>query len=345
MQCALDAFRTPYHRFGFSSHLSHERIHSFWRGKHHQNSPFCQRLMLFTRLPQLLISYEAYQNALGIRSLGLSYPSFGLNSVVSSPAMIALGSFDGKTRILSRNSLQLCFVLTSGHPRDMDSAINTRNVVTSVEVPSHDSYNPAAIDGDVTSRRMPLSDLSTNQPDRIFLSTGRLSDTKTSPADSTHYAKRMMKTLPRCAIASKTSSYPVMGVHWLQWSPDGDYLATRDESYPRCLWIWKPLEAKLVALLVQLDNISSVSWQPQRTREGSVQESRLALCTSSSKVYTWTPSFGAEIHQPLSTALALKRSNNEDDVTHTAITSLEWSADGKCILLRGKESFTVCRVE
>jgi hypothetical protein len=29
-------------------------------------------------------------------------------------------------------------------------------------------------------------------------------------------------------------------------------LAARDEAFPRCLWVWAPLEARLLALLVQV---------------------------------------------------------------------------------------------
>ncbi|KAJ1430474.1 hypothetical protein B484DRAFT_395873, partial [Ochromonadaceae sp. CCMP2298] len=56
--------------------------------------------------------------------------------------------------------------------------------------------------------------------------------------------------------------FPAVGVSWLGWCGSGDLLAAREESYPRCLWVWRPLQATLVALLVQLEPISCAQWRP-----------------------------------------------------------------------------------
>lgn len=114
-------------------------------------------------------------------------------------------------------------------------------------------------------------------------------------------------------------------------------LAVRDESHPKCLWIYNPLTSKLLSLIVQLENISSARWRP-------TAQTVLAFCTGTSKVYFWRPSVlssdGGEV-----TSIDVNSSGSSKDQTpiKIGITSIQWSSDGTHILLKGKEAYVACQ--
>ena len=94
---------------------------------------------------QCLANFEAYQNALGIRCLGLCKPLPPLtHSVPPSPAsgaavsdnskFLALGAFDGKVRLISAYSWQVAFVLPLTHPREMEAGFNSQDLQLTVEI-------------------------------------------------------------------------------------------------------------------------------------------------------------------------------------------------------------------
>jgi hypothetical protein len=84
-----------------------------------------------------------------------------------------------------------------------------------------------------------------------------------------------LKSLPKLSSSSQAAktemSSPKFGVSWLGWSPDGNLLAMREESQPRCLWVWHALEAQLCALLVQMDAVVCARWRPVRRDKGGDQ--------------------------------------------------------------------------
>lgn len=124
----------------------------------------------------------------------------------------------------------------------------------------------------------------------------------------TAYMTKPLKSLPKIsssAQAAKTDmSAPKFGVSWTGWSADGNLLAVREESQPRCLWVWHALEAQLCALLVQMDPVVCARWRPtlktnpEDTSDPStpplntfgVSMPVLAFVCNSPRVYFWTPS-------------------------------------------------------
>lgn len=92
---------------------------------------------------QVLAQYEAYQNALGIRSLAFHRPPVVLNeagdvdtsSVGACPSspLLAVGSYDGNVRLLSTHSWSVAFVFPAAHPNDMMPGL-ANDVTTTVEV-------------------------------------------------------------------------------------------------------------------------------------------------------------------------------------------------------------------
>jgi hypothetical protein len=219
---------------------------------------------------------------------------------------MAIGSFDGKIRIVSCYSWQLAFVLSLVHPKDLSLDLNVHpssaNVIPIVEIAGKDL----------------------NECD----------DTSSLHGDSsslgTFFVSRKLKSLPRCTSLTITGSLPCMGVHWIEWSAESGLIVAREESFPRCLWIWMPFVAKLVAVIVLIEKITFAKWRPINN---IIVDSKtveiyplLAFSTGTSTICFWN-----EIHGVLSIQVS----------PSIEILSFQWSVDGTCLLLDGKEKFTI----
>ena len=71
----------------------------------------------------------------------------------------------------------------------------------------------------------------------------------------------------------------------------------------RCLWVWSTLEAKLTALVVQIEPIVCAQWRPYvplsaTDNKDSRNERMLAYCTGTTRIYFWRSkgdSIGGEV--------------------------------------------------
>lgn len=140
---------------------------------------------------------------------------------------------------------------------------------------------------------------------------------------------------------------PKFGVSWMSWSDDGNYLAVREESYPRCLWIWKGLEAKLCDLLVQLDSIVCARWMPQKNQTeddseiNNEQEPILAFCCNTSRVYFWRLSGSSWADLPTTLAIFTPNTNIPSSIpnrSHASVASKSSSTSVRSSNLANKSS-------
>lgn len=202
--------------------------------------------------------------------------------------------------------------------------------------------------------------------------------------NSTCYVARMLKSLPKAAGAAteglssaaaassgkglKENSLPNLGVSWCGWSQGdgGHYLAARDDSHPRCLWVWHPLTTRLVALIVQLKPISCARWRPYTktitpppldpdastdsadppAEQASCAQTQpvLVFVTGSSRLYFWSPVHGSSWADLPALGQGAASSSN-GGLHQLCLTSVHWSADGHRILCRGREAYCVCEVD
>jgi len=296
------------------------------------------KLNIYTPSGEHIVSYEAYQNALGIRIPSVFYKSLtkqfenqienedSMNSLASSPSahLMAIGSFDGKIRLISMLSWQLAFVFPLCHPRDMDAGLV-------------DCEDPAMFEMTIEMADNSIE----NGSLRSNLKIGSINSKGSRSLLSSVYATKPLKILPHITPdPSNTKGIPHMGTSWIGWSAEGLYLAAREESYPRCLWVWQGVRAQLVTIIVQVEAITCARWRP--VSKVSVNDSDLedvhdaipllAFCTGSNRVYFWTPTSGVSyVDIPKS------------DVPLSA-QSLQWFEDGKRLLIIGRESFCTCNV-
>ena len=217
-----------------------------------------------------------------------------------------------------------------------------------------------------------LKSLPRREQQQLIDHSRKLKDTSSSssPLSSSSASPQVKKK-----VVKKVS----VGVSWMGWSPDGQMIAARDEKYPRCLWIYQPLEARLLALLVQLEPITCAEWRPlpvvvdsgtftvddspavpttdsvsasgvTSSAQKSTSFPVLAFCSGNSRVYFWSPIAGATWAMcPTNTANYMESrdealSSLTKAKTTLSISSLHWSNDGQYLMLQGREAHCVCKI-
>jgi WD40 repeat protein len=90
---------------------------------------------------------------------------------------------------------------------------------------------------------------------------------------------------------TKPGSRPKLGVGRTEWSHDGRFIATVDEKSPTAVWIWDAVDSGLAAVLLQMGDVTGVSWDPRGDR--------LAVVTGGERVYVWTPEGASFVQIPL----------------------------------------------
>lgn len=374
------------------------------------DSPLTYRLAVYTPSGEVVATYEAYQNALGIRSINFFRPVVGIIASPSSESrssaqLLAVNSYDGKIRLLSTRSWQAVFVLPLVHPREMDIGLCADGQTILVET----------MDG-VSSIESLVLAADEEPPASAALTAGGGRRSSATAADRTTYVIRRasaIKSLPRVQPDPRSPKLlpPLQGVSWMGRSFNGGYLAARESSMQRCLWIWNPLDGKLIDLIVQIDPILSAQWRPCEGGGGDESDSNdhpqsppvvmmralnydgkdeekadeqgsapsppplpltsssrspplLAFCTGTSRVYFWMPGgLGGsndsirrrgvqwvDLNTPLTNASFVSTTTagtNATTMVSTSmlVTSLQWSRNGKMLLLKGRDSCQTCEVK
>lgn len=267
---------------------------------------------------------------------------------------------DDDARSSSKNGRQI-----SSHLQQME------NVVIATKVQHHNHH----VERTQKKERLhsyyelkPLKSLPRREQQQLIDHSKKPKDTSSSPLASSSSSPPVKKK-----VVKKVS----IGVSWMGWSPDGQMIAARDDKYPRCLWIFQPLEAQLLALLVQLEPIICAEWRPvvvdtntftlddvpavpatdgvsadglTSSAQKSTSFPVLAFCTGNSRVYFWSPIAGATWAVcPTNTTNYMEAkdealSSLTKAKTTLSISSLHWSNDGQYLLLQGREAHCVCKI-
>jgi WD40 repeat protein len=275
------------------------------------DSHLMYKFAVYTPAGEVVAFYEAYQQALGLRQVVFHRGAQGTTPICP---LVALGSYDGKVRLLSTTHWQTAFILNLTHPKNMVGGIGN-DVITTVEVLSKESENTARSNSETvfTSKRM----TSVQNSEKLL-------------GDA--YIVKPLKSLPTVKptidVSTKTvAAPPKMGVNYIAFSQDGSLLVAKDESHPRCLWVWSTLDAKLKALLVQLDNVSCCRWRPFHSGDTNTKP-LLAFCCGSPRVYFWSEGGTSWV-----------------DLTYPMnVTALRWNDNGSQLILLARSGFCTCDV-
>ncbi|KAJ3218127.1 WD repeat-containing protein wrap73 [Dinochytrium kinnereticum] len=119
--------------------------------------------------------------------------------------------------------------------------------------------------------------------------------------------------------ADAEKANPKKGVGICDFSCDGRFLVTRNDNMPNTLWIWDLVNLCQVALIQQLQPIKQVKWNP-------VKPNILVYTNGGSHVYVWGgPGLGCEAI--------------EVPTIDFVVSQLQWSPDGRSVLLMDREKF------
>jgi hypothetical protein len=188
------------------------------------------KLAVYTPSGEVVAAYEAYQNALGIKQVLALAPTLPPPQASSAAAkkepllavtgsLVSIGSYDGVVRILSPLSWKLAFELPLIHPKDMQPGLTQLTISTA--------------DGAESSVHTILTTV------EVIDSSSASSSAPTSKASSaSSFVSRNLKNLPKVNPDPNATGAPKFGVTGLTSSVDCSFLAAREESHPRCLWIW-----------------------------------------------------------------------------------------------------------
>lgn len=122
--------------------------------------------------------------------------------------------------------------------------------------------------------------------------------------------------------SSALEATTLTGILHLEFSENGEYLATVSSIAPRHVWIWKLGEAegatpRLVALLENLNPISCLAWSPTNV---------LAFTSDSGSVYFWRDDGAMAVLIPEASAAM-------GEGAGARARRIKWCANGNAILL------------
>jgi len=174
--------------------------------------------------------------------------ALGIKSTSWSPSgqLLAIGSYDESVRILSSTTWKPIVEYVHSHSISAQSRVH---VYREVVVPS---ANPME----------PTSSMSTTEY-QIETQSCKLIVVDSKPA------KKSIDGLPR------------LGIGLMAWSPDNEYLATRNDSTPHVVYIWETANLSMCAALIHKTPVRSLKWHPH--------ECKLAICVGTPKIFLWSP--------------------------------------------------------
>ncbi|XP_072043725.1 WD repeat-containing protein WRAP73-like [Amphiura filiformis] len=219
--------------------------------------------------------------------------ALGIKSLAWSPSsqFLAIGSFDQKVRVL--NHVTWKTVVEHPHPSSLDSssAVIYKEIEQKPQLLGHDADAPWP----PTASKLMFTIQSKYE---VVDGTVQIPTTKPDP----------------------DKANPRVGISLLSFSPDNRYMVSKNDNMPNALWIWDVQKLSQAVLLLQVGNIKSAQWDPHQPR--------LAMCTSSNKLYLWSPTGCVSVEVPAEASFQ--------------VNSLQWHPDGNAILLMSKDQMCVC---
>lgn len=258
------------------------------------DSPLNYKICVYLPSGELKMSYNAYDYGLGIRCIDIS------------SEFIAIASFDGKVRLLSTKVWRSEYTLTCSHPKDMtleNSEENAFSIMIEEPIENNSSL------GNTTAL---------NNTINLMIYTNCVFNKKSN-----------IRLLPKTPIDPLK---PQMGVNWTKFDDHkATFMACREESYPRCLWIWeylKPLSRPIFhCLVVSILPITCAVWRPMTCNNETARI--LAYCNGSTRVYFW---------ESTDCSISWLDISQASNVQPFAILSVRWDTSGSRIIIQGKES-------
>jgi WD40 repeat protein len=144
--------------------------------------------------------------------------------------------------------------------------------------------------------------------------------------DSFPYVVEGAKTSTRYVMAENTIKIPSIkapldkpnppvGVSMVAWSPDNNYIASKNDNMPNVLWVWDVNSLNLKAVLIQLQPIKSFVW--------SENSDFLAFSTGTGRVFFWSREGASVCDIPY-------------EGRAVTVQKIDWSQDARAMILFDK---------
>ncbi|KAI8617294.1 WD40-repeat-containing domain protein [Chytriomyces sp. MP71] len=225
-----------------------------------------------------------------ITSYSAYEPGLGIKSAAWSPSsqFLAIGSYDDKCRLIHNMTWKPLIDLA--HPAQLPFP----------DIPVYKESNMRDIK-DVS--RMKIWSMSGDNRPRI------------------HYElHRPPVTIPTVRPDADKPGPPRRGIGFASFNCTGSLLCTRSDAAPTALWIWDLTRLAQAALLLQMQAVRCVAWNPMRPGV-------LAVSCGGACIYLWEAGTGAcAIEVP---------------AVGFSIVGMQWSPDGRSLVLMDRDKFTV----
>lgn len=289
------------------------------------DNPLEYRFLIYTPRGQKLAQFQAYENALGIKSLSFSPRS----------RFMAVGSYDQVCRVFNTLTWRSLAdykhkiekvdkkSLTAEHRKVLES--KHKKILVYQEVFSDtqgEDWFLNEVDDDNKSEVSAATAMTnfTVQSDllRRTVRSARV-QTKKGPEKKRVWS---ITNYPPHIKENKVEMIdnPKVGVSKCEWSPNGQLLATINDNMPMTVWIWYMPKLSLHSIVDHKDAISAFKWAP-----GKIE--RLAICCGNDSLTLWSKSGCVTIRCRAS---------------RYVVSDLQWCPDGQSILLLDKRRFCVC---
>jgi len=268
------------------------------------DNPVEYQFLIYSPRGRKLAQFQAYENALGIKSISFSPKG----------RFLAVGSYD-----------QICRVFNNLTWRSLSEYKHTSNINTTSQYKKAVVYQEVFADvPDMDDAKSDNSESSgraiTSNPLRKSIKSARIQIKKNKPEKKRKY---MLGSLPLTLkeVKVQLEENPKVGVSRCEWSPSGKYLATMNDNLPHTVWIWNMARLSLLSLVDHKDEVRSFKWAPGGRSE------RLAICCGNDKLYLWSKSGSIIIRCR---------------AHRYVVRDLQWCPDGESILLMDKSKFCCC---
>ncbi|OWZ10725.1 hypothetical protein PHMEG_00016381 [Phytophthora megakarya] len=223
------------------------------------------RVLLYSPHGTLLAKYQAYENALGLKSMTWS----------ASGQFLALGSYDEHLRVLSHINWKPVTDFDHGSVAITSSHANH----TAIE------YEENFADANVMDRPQGKR-VAVAQRGSSLLSNSLQAASAAAEASGGQKARdicfvtREPPFSVRVIASDPLTENPKIGISRVMWSTDSAFIATKSDQMPYNAWIWHTESLTLLSVVSLLESIRSLQWDPVHTR--------LAITSGGNRVYLWT---------------------------------------------------------
>ncbi|TDH67735.1 hypothetical protein CCR75_006733 [Bremia lactucae] len=222
------------------------------------------RVLLYSPDGTQLARYQAYENALGLKSMMWS----------ASGQFLALGSYDEHLRVLSHVTLKP--IADFDHEQIATSRLHTSHLAIDFE----ERYADVDVMDRPRGRRVAVSQRSSS-----LLSNSLQAASAAAQAAGEKkqcdicFVKREPPFSVRTITCDPLLENQKIGISRIVWSADSAFLASKSDQMPYNVWIWRADTQMLHSVVSLLECVRNMRWDPV--------SSRLAITSGNGRVYFW----------------------------------------------------------